>query len=255
MILEEFDFDKDAIINPSHFVKPVEGMPKTAVTCFEYQTFERLVTLLKGEKIARTGNANADFPIYRVTYKGKEMALFMLDMSAAGAGGHLEEMFAIGVEKVVVFGSCGVLDNTIEDCSIIIPDYAVRDEGLSYHYAPPADEIQVNPKYTQEFINLLDEVKCPYRIGKVWTTDAFYRETKAKMQKRKEQGCICVDMECSALAAVAQFRDKELFQFFITADCLDGEQWDSRSLSGEVKFTEKDYFAQMALELAARIGK
>lgn len=187
MLLGEFDFDKDAIINPSHFVKPVEGMPKTAVTCFEYQTFERLVTLLKGEKIAETGNANARFPIYKVIYKGSEIALYMTDMGAAGAGGHLEEMFSIGVEKVVVFGACGVLENTIEDCSIIIPDFAVRDEGLSYHYAPPSDEIRVNPKYMQEFTNMLDEVKCPYRIGKVWTTDAFYRETKAKMQKRKEQ--------------------------------------------------------------------
>lgn len=255
MILEEFDFDKEAIINPTNFVKPVEGMPKVAVTCFGDKTFERMVELLNGEKIAETENANAKFPIYRAVYKGKEIALYMTDMGAAGAGGHLEETFAIGVEKVVVFGACGVLDSTIEDCSIIIPDSAVRDEGLSYHYAPPADEITVNPKYMQEFIDLLEEVKCPYRIGKVWTTDAFYRETKAKMQKRKEQGCICVDMECSALAAVAQFRGKDLFQFFITADCLEGEEWDERSLSEDVKFEEKDYATHLALEMAVRIEK
>lgn len=253
MILEEFDIDSEAIISPAHFVKPVEGMPSVAVTCFEYKTFERMVALLKGEKIAETGNANGKWPIFKAMYKGKEIALYMTDMGAAGACGQLEEMFAIGVEKVIVFGACGVLDNTIEDCSIIIPDAAVRDEGLSYHYAPPADEIRVNPKYIQEFADLLEEVKCPYRIGKVWTTDAFYRETKGKMQKRKEQGCICVDMECSALAAVAQFRGKELFQFFITADCLEGEEWNPRSLSADVKFTEKDYCAQLALEMAVRI--
>lgn len=253
MILEEFDFDKEAIINPAYFVKPVEGMPKIAVTCFECKTFERIVELLKGEKIAETGNANGKWPIYKAVYKGKEIALYMTDMGAAGAGGQLEETFASGVDKVIVFGSCGVLDKTIEDCSVIIPDMAVRDEGLSYHYAPPADEIRVNPKYIQEFIDLLEEVKCPYRIGKVWTTDAFYRETKYKMQKRKEQGCICVDMECSALTAVAQFREKELFQFFITADCLEGDEWNPRSLSADVNFTEKDYCAQLALEMAVRI--
>jgi len=250
MVLEEFDIDKEAIINPTHFVKPLEGMPRVAVTCFGYQTFERMVELLKGEKIAETANANGKFPIYKAMYKGKEIALYMTDMGAAGAGGQLEEIFAIGIEKVIVFGACGVLDNTIEDCSIIIPDAAVRDEGLSYHYAPPTEEIRVNPKYMQEFINILEEVKCPYRIGKVWTTDAFYRETRAKMQKRKEQGCICVDMECSALAAVAQFREKELFQFFITADCLEGDEWNPRSLSEDVKFKEKDYCAQLALEMA-----
>ncbi|MBO5228427.1 MAG: hypothetical protein J6B39_05485 [Lachnospiraceae bacterium] len=104
-----------------------------------------------------------------------------------------------------------------------------------------------------EFIELLKEVGCTYRVGKVWTTDAFYRETRAKVARRKEQGCICVDMECSAVTAVAQFRGKEIFQFFQAADNLDGEVWDKRSLSSSVKFEEKDYAAWLALELAARI--
>ncbi len=73
------------------------------------------------------------------------------------------------------------------------------------------------------------------------------------MTRRKEQGCICVEMECSAMAAVAQFRKKEIFQFFHAADSLDGEAWDRRSLSSDVRFTEKDRFAQLALELAVRI--
>ena len=84
-----------------------------------------------------------------------------------------------------------MLDKNIEDCSIIIPNAAVRDEGLSYHYAPPSDEIEVNLKYISEFTALLDEVKCSYRIGKTWTTDAIYRETRKKMERRRRQGCLC----------------------------------------------------------------
>lgn len=259
MILSEFDKDKKAIINPEDWIKDevkIKGnMPKIAVTCFEGERFERLVKVLEGEEIAVTRNANQKFPIYKVKYKDKDIALYMTDMGAAGAGGQLEEMFAIGVEKVIVFGSCGVLDKNIEDCSVIIPNSAVRDEGLSYHYMPPSDEIEVNLKYISEFTTLLDEIKCGYKIGKVWTTDAFYRETKAKMERRKEMGCICVDMECSALSAVAQFREKEIFQFFHAADCLDGEKWDKRSLSSDVKFEEKDLYANLAMELAVRISE
>ena len=257
MILHEFDPTKEAYINAWDIVKMeanvTGGMPKVAVTCFEGKTFDRLVKMLGGERIANPRNANGDFPVYRVLYKEKEIAIYMTDMGAAGAGGLLEEIYALGVEKVVMFGACGVLDNDIEDCSIIIPDVAVRDEGLSYHYAPPSDEIMVNPKYMPEFTQLLEEIGCSYRIGKVWTTDAFYRETKEKTARRKAQGCICVDMECSAMAAITQFREKELFQFFYAADCLDGEVWDKRSLDSDVKFTEKDRFAQLALELAVRI--
>lgn len=257
MILHEFDPTKEAIINAWDLVHMEIGvtceMPKLAVTCFEGKTFDRLVSLLGGELIANPRNANGDFPVYRVQYKGKEIAIFMMDMGAAGAGGLLEEIYALGVEKVIVFGSCGALDKSIEDCAIIIPDAAVRDEGLSYHYAPPSDEIAVNPRYIPEFMQLLDELKCSYRIGKTWTTDAFYRETREKAARRKAQGCICVDMECSALAAITQFREKELFQFFYAADCLDGEAWEKRSLSSDVNFSEKDWFAQLALELAVRI--
>lgn len=253
MILQEFDTAQEAIINPRDCIKPVDNMPKLAVTCFEGKTFERLVKCLNGEPITVVKNANADFSIYKTIYKGREIALYMSDMGAAGAGSELEEIYALGVETVIMFGSCGVLEQSIEDCSIIIPNAAVRDEGLSYHYAPPSDEICVNPKYIPEFTKLLEEVQTSYTIGKTWTTDAFYRETKAKMARRKEQECICVDMECSAMAAVAQFRKKAIFQFFYAADSLDGEAWDRRSLSSDVRFTEKDRFAQLALELAVRI--
>lgn len=67
------------------------------------------------------------------------------------------------------------------------------------------------------------------------------------------QGCICVDMECSANAAVARFRGRELFQFFYAADNLDAEQWDIRSLGNDAKLMEKDRIAMIALELAVRI--
>lgn len=260
MILEEFDYDKDAILNPAHFMElqiianGLKGkMPKVGVSCFERKGFNRILELLDCKEIAVSKNANDDFPIYVANYKGKEIALFLMDMGAAGAGGQLEEVYALGVETVIVFGSCGVLDRNIEDCEIIIPNSAVRDEGLSYHYVPASDEIAVNLKYIPEFTAILDEVKVGYRIGKTWTTDAIYRETRAKMERRKEMGCICVEMECSAMAAVAQFREKEFFQFLFAADNLDAKEWDRRSLGEEVKFEEKDMFAQLALELAVRI--
>ena len=257
MVLYEFDESKEAIINPWELVCKevrVKGeMPKTAVCCFEGKMFYRLVDLLKGELIAATKSANGDEPIYKVIYKGQEIALVMLTVGGASAGAQLEELFALGVEKVIVYGSCGVLYKDIDDCSIIIPNAAVRDEGMSYHYAPPSDEIEVNPKYIPEFTDFLDELNIEYRIGKTWTTDAFYRETRSKMEKRKEQGCICVEMECSALAAVTAFREKELFQFFYTADCLDETEWNERSLSDEVKFDEKDFFSKLAMEFAVRI--
>ena len=129
----------------------------------------------------------------------------------------------------------------------------IKDEGTSFHYAPPGDGIVVNPKYRETFAQVLAAHNCTWTEGKVWTTDALYRETADKVRRRKEQGCVCVDMECSAVAALAQFRGKEFFQFFHGADSLDGEAWDRRGLGSRYDLTEKDKIALLALELAVRL--
>ena len=102
------------------------------------------------------------------------------------------------METAVLFGNCGVLDRNIADCSIILPTLALRDEGTSFHDAPPSEEIEVNPRYRELFLNVLAERGVPCTMGKTWTTDAFHRETPEKAKRRREQGCVCVEMEASA---------------------------------------------------------
>ena len=258
MILEEFDYDKEAIINPSDVVaaEVLErvDVPKVAVACFGRKTFAKMIETFDGKEIFVVKNANAEWPVYKTVYKDVEVALFMMDMGAAGAAGMLEELYAMGIEMVVIFGSCGVLDKNIPECSVIIPNAAVRDEGLSYHYLPASDEIEVNTEYIELFKSILDEVKYPYIVGKTWTTDAFYRETRAKVAKRVATGCLCVEMECSAMAAVAKFREKGIFQFIYTADCLDAEQWDASRLSENSNIDEKNLFTYLAMEMAVRVS-
>ena len=119
MILEEFDYDKDAIINPTDIIKEeiTNGLivPKVAVACFGRKTLPMMVETFGGEQIFVTKNANAEWPVYKATYKGVDIALFMMDQGAAGAAGIIEGLYALGVEKIIVFGSCGVLDKNIPE--------------------------------------------------------------------------------------------------------------------------------------------
>ena len=255
MILCDFDENKTAIINPWNLRDKIDGFPKVAVSCFSKSTFDRIVYELNAVEISYIGGANGRTPIYKATYNDIDVALFMVSVGSPSCVGDIEDLFQLGCEKVVLFGTCGVLDASIEDCSIIIPDVAIRDEGCSYHYAPFSDEIKVNPKYIDDFIEILDSHKLKYTVGKTWTIDSIYRETRDKVEKRKNQGCICLDMECSAVAAVASFREKDVFQFFYAADNLDCEVWDKRSLSNDEKLIEKDRIASLALEIAVKISK
>ena len=241
MLLHEFDPNPVAVINPSDVYQPIPDCPKTAVSCFERHTFRRMVERLGAVEIGQVSCAAMEMPIYRAAYRGRELALFPACVGAPFCVGGLEDLFFFGVEKVVLFGSCGVLDKDIANCGIIVPTSALRDV------------IEVNPKYREEFGRILARHGCSCVEGRVWTTDAFYRETAEKAARRRDQGCICVDMECAAVAALARFRGKDVFQFFHGADSLDGGAWDRRGLGSEHDLTEKDKIAQLALELAAEI--
>ena len=159
----------------------------------------------------------------------------------------------MGAKRIILLGNCGVLERSITDCGIIIPTRAIRDEGTSYHYAPAADDIQVNKKYTDLFRAILEEYGYPYVMGTTWTTDAFYRETRSKIARRKEMGAICVEMECAAMQAMCDFRGVEFFQFLYAGDNLDHSKWDPRSLSGLARLDDKEKIALLAFELARRI--
>ena len=255
VLLQEFDPAEKAIFNPDMIFHPLENMPRVAVSCFSTVTFRRMVDLfLDAEQIVEIKCASGIFPVYRVMVGQTPVALYQSGVGAPQCVGAQEEIYAMGVETLVLFGTCGVLDGSIADCGIILPTSALRDEGTSYHYAPPGDEIPVNVHHREGFENLMEEMHIRYTKGMCWTTDAMYRETREKAGRRKARGCVCVDMECASCAAVAQFRGREEVHFFYAADNLDSDVWDERSLSNNAKVEEKDKVALLALELAVRIA-
>ena len=253
MLLKEFDFDKSAVIEPWFVHQPVEGFPETVISIFHHTLFQKIAEFLGGELVAGTKDVDGHWPVYEVQYKGKRFALYKARLGAPACVGSFEDIIPMGAKRIIVLGNCGVLDKSIEDCGIIIPTKAIRDEGTSYHYAPASDYIDVNKKYIPEFIQVLEEFGYPYVTGTTWTTDAFYRETRDKVNRRKQMGAICVEMECSAMQAMCDFRGVEFFQFLYAGDNLDHSTWDPRSLSGTSRLEDKEKIALLAFELAVKI--
>ncbi|WP_227531796.1 nucleoside phosphorylase [Mammaliicoccus sciuri] len=123
-----------------------------------------------------------------------------------------------GATKFVMFGSAGSLDNERTFNKFIIPTHSYRDEGMSYHYAPPSDYIKV--KNANKVTEVFNKLALPFIEGKVWTTDAVLRETNLQYNKRKKEGCIAVDMELAGVQSVCDFHGFELFSFLVTGDVL-----------------------------------
>ena len=105
----------------------------------------------------------------------------------------------------------------------------MRDEGTSYHYLPPSREVAADPACVAVVETILQRHGQDYVAGKTWTTDAFFRETPARIRRRRDEGCIVVEMEAAAFFAVAQFRGVRFAQLLYAGDDLSGSEWDARN--------------------------
>lgn len=129
--------------------------------------------------------------------------------------------------------SGGVLVDMPENV-FLIPTRALRDEGASYHYVAPSRYIDMNEKALGAIEKTLKQKNIPYKEVMTWSTDGFYRETPDKISYRIEEGCSVVEMECAALAAVAQFRGAIWGLLLFTADSLaDIDNYDQRDWGSE----------------------
>lgn len=223
----EFDPARRAVIEPSTEITRIDA-PQHCVPCF----FQDVITKLREERGAREiGRLKSEIgpvEVHELDVDGARLAVYHPGVGAPLAAALLEEVIVLGCRKFVCCGSAGVLDTEIAAGHIIVPQAAVRDEGTSYHYLPPSREIEASPKGVAAIEKILKAGSCDYLVSKTWTTDAFYRETHAKIRRRREEGCLVVEMEAAAFFAVAHFREVPFAQILYGGDDVSGDEWDSR---------------------------
>lgn len=230
MITDSFDNTSKAIINP--YVNENAPTVDACILTFSNKIERAVLRDFDCAEIGRFNCATRETPVYLIEHNGKRFAFYMTMIGAPACVGTVEDSLAvIRANKYIVFGGAGCLDKEIAHGKVMIPTEAYRDEGTSYHYAPPSDYITI--KNSDVVARFMEENEIPHVTGKTWTTDAFYRETEDNFRKRKADGCISVEMECAALQAMCDFRGLELYTFFTSGDLLDAPEWDKRNLNSE----------------------
>ena len=159
-------------------------------------------------------------------------------------------MIALGCRKFVACGGAGVLVGSIAVGHIVVPTAAIRDEGTSYHYLPPAREVATTRRALAAIEAVLRENNHDYVRGKTWTTDAVYRETRPRMARRQREGCVVVEMEAASFFAVARFRRVEFAQILYGGDSLAGPRWDPR---GWNRHATRERLFHLAAEACLRL--
>jgi len=223
----EFDPSPTAVIEPSEVIDPT-AIPTHAVMCFFQDVIAEVVSTHQGREIDHVESEIGRNPIYELTYHDRRLALVHPGVGAPLAAGFMEELIARGVRAFVACGGAGVLVPEVALGHVIVPTAGVRDEGTSYHYLPAGREAFPTGQAVQTIVDALEHHEVPYVLGKTWTTDALYRETRSKVDRRVAEGCVTVEMEHAAMCAVASFRGVAFGQLLYAGDDLSGTQWDGR---------------------------
>lgn len=223
----EFDPTPEAFIEPSRVIKP-RDVPEHCVITFFADVIQKVVEEHQAQQLAKNVWEDGPHPLYEIDYKGQRLAFFHPGIGGPLSVGLMEEVIALGCRKFIACGGAGVLDKDLALGHLVVLSAAVRDDGVSYHYLPPAREVMANPSGVRALSQQLDQQNVPYRVGKTWTTDAPYRETQNKIDSRRQEGCLTVEMEAASLMAVAEFRDVTFGQVLYSGDDLSGTTWDNR---------------------------
>ena len=227
----EFDSEQAAVVNPAHEELGL-NLPKNCVFAFLGAYIEEYADKTDTRQVSTFVSATKHYPIYITRYKGEEIVLCQAPVGAAPAAQILDWLIGYGVREIISAGSCGALE-TFPESTFLVPSKALRDEGTSYHYAPPSRFMEISEKARKAIEVAVLEHGMQYQEVTTWSTDGFFRETKEKVAYRKSEGCSVVEMEVSALAACAAFRGATWGMILYTADSLaDVDKYDERNWGG-----------------------
>ena len=233
----EYDTRRTALIEPSE-VNKARDMPEHCVICFFKEVLDKVAAEEDAKMLVENRWEDGPHPVYEIAHQGQRLAFFHPGVGAPLAAGLLEEVIAFGCRKFIACGGSGVLDKDLTVGSLVVVTGAIRDEGVSYHYLPPGREVIANEAGVKALVQVLSQRGIPYRTGKTWSIDAPYRETPHKIARRKEEGCLAVEMESAGMMAVAQFRGVIFGQVLYGGDDLSGAVWDNRAWQSRSEIRE-----------------
>lgn len=168
--------------------------------------------------------ASSISPVY--LYDNK-ILIALCPLGGPAAANLMEELIYVGIRQFVGVGSCGAISD-VDITEYFVPDRAIRDEGTSYHYLAPSRYVKTSSGLVDKITSVLNKHNEAYTLGTVWTTDAMYRETPKKIDKRLKDGAIAVEMETASLCAVAKAKNAEYACLLYYSDHNNGLQWKSR---------------------------
>jgi uridine phosphorylase len=174
--------------------------------------------------VTRAGGMNGD--LYALKKPKDKIGI----MTGFGGGSPMtaelaEEFAAMGVKCMILMTWGGLLQPDLGPGDIIVIDKAIRDEGTSYHYLPPAKYVEADSELADQLVKEIQARETTCSRGTTWTTDAPFRETVEEIRQYQAEGVKTVEMESAGLFTVGQVRHIPTVSVVVGMDRLAEFRW------------------------------
>jgi len=162
----------------------------------------------------------------------------------------LERLIVSGAKRIILLGFCGSLNPEFKIMNVVSISKAFSEEGTSKHYFPRKRIFYPSPTLKNRIETVLHDSKLPFLTGSLVSTDAPYRETRSWLKQKQKRRIDLVDMEASAVFAIARFYGIHAAALAIISDELWSGTWNKEFLSSELEEKMKKYFVPFIKGLA-----
>lgn len=169
-----------------------------------------ILRALRREERASLSNAWACYhtDLYEFDHGSEHFGIIGCAVGASFAVLLAEQLFVSGCRFLISVTSAGQIVAQGPPPYFVVIDRALRDEGTSYHYLPPAEFAEADLALVGAAMGTLTRSGVRAYRGAVWTTDAPFRETAGAIERCRAAGILAVEMEAAALYSFAQARRK-----------------------------------------------
>jgi uridine phosphorylase len=224
-------FTAEALIEDVRRLRVIgtEGLPRICFLEFDGDLTDWLV----GQGIAVPVRSWACFhtTMFSLTLDGVDCGIIGRTIGGPYAVLIAEQLHAAEVGMIIGLTSAGRVAPNLPLPSLVVATNAIRDEGTSYHYLAPGKEVACPPHVTMPIVRELSRAGFTVQAGKVWTTDAPYRETGNQLEKWAAEEVLAVEMQAASLFAFATARKVNVAVVARVSNAIDhdGSQFDTGS--------------------------
>lgn len=185
---------------------------------------ERAENLRESLVGARRSLAFLDYEMYTGAHGGKTLTVGNGGRYSADTAITTELLCAAGVQSLIRVGSCGSLQDRIKIGDVVIATGAIRGDGASAYYVAKDFVTLSHSKIVGALSRAAESLGVKAHSGRVFTTDALFRETPELLEELEQQNTAAIDMVTATFLTIAQVRGTAAGAVLAVSDeCLNGK--------------------------------